>query len=156
MHRIYWPGSNKISVERDIKFVPTTIIVQTPALPSYTQATGQVAPQAAATPPAPPAPPVPPALVVVLQPPALQPVAQQPVASPSTVPALPAPLWIPARPHSAPSMPGFMPGQLDVSMQTVPPPTPTTLHHSSDEEHQENLKLLFFIPSFICDKGETS
>ena len=156
VHRIYWPGSNKISVERDIKFVPTTVIVQTPALPSYVQATGQVAPQAAAAPPAPPAPPVPPAPAVVLQPPAPQPVAQQPVAGPSMAPALPAPLWIPARPHSAPSMPGFMLGQLDVSTQTTPPPTPTTPHHSSDEEHQENLKLLFFIPSFICDKGETS
>jgi hypothetical protein len=33
-------------------------------------------------------------------------------------------------------MPGFMPGQLDVSMQTTPPPIPTTPHHSSDEEQE--------------------
>ena len=48
-------GSNKVTVERNVKFVPTTVVIQTPALPSYMQATGQAGLQAVAAPPAPPA-----------------------------------------------------------------------------------------------------
>ena len=37
-HRIYWPGRNSISVERNIKFVPMTVAIYTPP-PSYDMAT---------------------------------------------------------------------------------------------------------------------
>ena len=138
-HRIYWPGSNKILVERNIKFIPTTVIVQAPPLPSYTQATGQAVPAPQAAPAQPPVPPAPPALQAQLiqpvftappQPPALQPAPIQPVAGPSSIgAAAPTLLLIPARPLIAPSMPG----QLDI---TVPPPMPTTLHQTSEEEEE--------------------
>ena len=137
-HRIYWPGSNKISVERNVKFIPTTVIVQAPPLPSYTQATGQAVPAPQAAPAQPPGPPAPPMLQAQLiqpvftappQPPAPQPVSAQPVAGPSTAPAQPTSLLIPARPLIPPSMPG----QLDI---TAPPPTPTTPHQTSEEEEE--------------------
>ena len=54
-HRVYWVGLNKVTVKCNVKFVPTTVVIQMPALLSYAQATGQAGPQAAATPPAPPA-----------------------------------------------------------------------------------------------------
>ena len=62
-HRIYWPNTKRISVEHDIKFVPTLITVHTPP-PSYASTivppTTQPAPAPAAPQPQPPSasPPV--------------------------------------------------------------------------------------------------
>src|SRR5258708_39834999 len=63
-HRIYWPGKNSISVERNVKFVSPTIIIST-SPPSYasTMAPPQTLPVLGSAPPSPPppAPPLPPA-----------------------------------------------------------------------------------------------
>ena len=38
-HRIFWPGKNRISVERNVKFAPTTVRVAIPLLPEGEQQT---------------------------------------------------------------------------------------------------------------------
>ena len=62
-HRVYWPGKNSITVERNVKFVSPTIIVSTQP-PSYAST---IAPTQAPSPPAPPQPP-PPAPIPPAQP----------------------------------------------------------------------------------------
>jgi transposase InsO family protein len=88
-HRIYWPNTKRISIERDIKFVPPSVIVHS-SPPSY---------EPAAVPPPASQPPPPPAQPPAQQaPPPQQPQSpQQPPASgpstsvlPPTVPPLPA------------------------------------------------------------------
>ncbi len=65
-HRIYWPNTKRISVERNVKFVPSTITVHSPP-PSYASATAPATVQPVAVPqpfpaPAPVLPALPPAL----------------------------------------------------------------------------------------------
>ena len=123
-HRIYWVGSNKITVERNVKFVPTTVVIQTPSPPSYAQAVGRAGPQAAAAPPAPPAPQVP---AVIPQAPAPPPQAAGPPAVPRQRARSAPPLQIPIPPDELPPEPGIQ----------APPATPTSIRrHSSDEEQE--------------------
>jgi hypothetical protein len=58
-HRVYWPDTKRVSVERNIKFVSPTITTYVPP-PSYSSVTARgVSRRAAAVPPAPPVPPAP-------------------------------------------------------------------------------------------------
>ena len=55
-HRIYWAGKNSISVERNVRFAPTNITIDTPPIP--TNATRTVITAPPAQPPPPPRPPL--------------------------------------------------------------------------------------------------
>ena len=55
-HRVYWPGKNSVSVERDIKFVPITVSIFTPPPGNVTSTTPVSTTQKSAT--APPSIPV--------------------------------------------------------------------------------------------------
>jgi hypothetical protein len=129
-HRIYWPSTKRISVERDVKFVSSFITVHTPP-PSYSSATLPVTTQPAPTPPAskaqlPTAPLVP------------TPVAQQ-TSSPSAPHAPPprTPIITRSRtiqqPPPAPRRPGV---STTIRPHTPPSPLPPlTPSEPSEEEH---------------------
>ena len=136
-HRIYWPGKNVVSVERNVKFVPTSVITRSPP-PSYTTATAPAAQQPPAAPQPPPAPPfAPPAPFI---PPA--PYAPYPPLPPSP-PAPPAAFMPPAQPvFRAPSpiitaLPPHIPGEFPEPV--APPSTPTTLTYEEEDEVEETI-----------------
>ena len=109
-HRIYWPNSRRISVERNVKFVSTPVIVHPlPAPPGYAQATAPAAPPPAPPAPAPPAPPAPPPVA----PPVVQPAAA--IAPPVQPPPVPPPV----PPTAGPST--FVP-----PVAPLAPPSPLT------------------------------
>jgi hypothetical protein len=121
-HRVFWPGKNRVSVERNVKFVPSMIVLHSPP-PSYTTATTpQPAQQVGAqAPPAPPAPPMPQAQAVPQAP-------QRP-------PVFTAP---PVRQRRALSAPPD-PQQQDDAHPPAPPPTPVdTPEHEVEEEEVED------------------
>jgi hypothetical protein len=99
-HRVYWPHKHSVSVERNIKFITSTVTVYTH---SPQVITPHQAPTVPAAPPAPPAPPLPPRQL----PQAPFTPAQQIVPGPSLSPLTP----LPSSGTSTPIMPGAMPRQ---------------------------------------------
>ena len=108
-HRIYWPGKNRVTVERNVKFKSSTITVTAPRRATVA---AQSAPQPAAAVQAPAAPA--PAVV-----PAAAPAAQ-------TIPVQPPPLF------------QLIPTTITPSTTSSLTPVPTTPTHS-DEEVEDNI-----------------
>src|SRR5258708_30914077 len=133
-HRIYWPGKNSISVERNVKFVSPTVIISTsPTSYASTMAPPQTLPVPVSAPPSPP-PPAPPL------PPALPP---HPSSAPGAV------FYPPPQPTAPPPTPTTGIRVLDkdeskvkqtitprrIAVLTVPSASPSEPHHSSRTTH---------------------